>query len=452
MVPLVVRPPGSEAAATAAAGEAAARAAAGEAAAGPLSRMSFGWMTPLFELGNSRPLEAADLPAPTEADAAAACYEIFEGMWTRRGAQVAKLKAKGPKKRSPSLQFSLSWRFLGWRFVLSGVLLVVEMVADLSPAFLLNMLVSELEASPGGESGGATTAQLWMICAGLLVIPMLRTVIETLRNALLLRAGLQLRNALVAKIYRKVLRLSNSARQEASSGHIINVMANDSEIPAQYLTQWHMLWLPLPAGFVIGAMLIGAGGGGFGPGFQAMQSGFQYLWLMTPLVVIIMKLLGKYTRENLVRADARIALTNEVLSGIRVIKLNGWEKHFEAQLDVLRRAQLTILRKFVIVQQVVGGIIFSSIAPFLPIVIFSSANSRDTAVSAATAFTTLSLLGGLLKWSGPLFGTVFLRIRARVAMRRIQDLMLLDELPSQVSSIKGRLNRMSVAIRIYCAE
>lgn len=43
---------------------------------------------------------------------------------------------------------------------------------------------------------------------------MLRTVIETLRNALLLRAGLQLRNAFVAKIYRKVLRLSNSARQE----------------------------------------------------------------------------------------------------------------------------------------------------------------------------------------------------------------------------------------------
>ena len=140
--------------------------AAGEAAAGPLSRLSFGWMTPLFELGNSRPLQAADLPPPLPADDAAACYEIFEGMWQRRGAQVAKLTAKPPKKRSPNLQFSLSWRFLGWRFVLSGVLLVAEMLADLSPAVLLNMLVSELEDSEEGGQSDTTTAQLWLICAG----------------------------------------------------------------------------------------------------------------------------------------------------------------------------------------------------------------------------------------------------------------------------------------------
>ena len=102
----------------------AAASAVSEAAAGPLSRLTFSWMTPLFELGNIRPLETADLPEPSPADDATACTEKLERMWEKRAKRVAKLRAKPPKKRSPGLQFGLSWRFLGWRFVLAGVLLL----------------------------------------------------------------------------------------------------------------------------------------------------------------------------------------------------------------------------------------------------------------------------------------------------------------------------------------
>ena len=225
-----------------------------EAAAGPLSRLTFSWMTPLFELGNIRPLETADLPEPSPADDATACTEKLERMWEKRAKRVAKLRAKPPKKRSPGLQFGLSWRFLGWRFVLAGVLLLAELSIDLLPAILLNWLVSALELPPG--EGETTTAQLWLLCGALLVLPMARTVLDTFRSALLLRAGLQLRNAYCGKIYRKVLRLTNAARQEASSGHIINVMSTDSGVPAQYLGVWHYLWLPWVAMVILGPLLM----------------------------------------------------------------------------------------------------------------------------------------------------------------------------------------------------
>ena len=164
--------------------------------------------------------------AATQADDATACFDIFQDMWTRRNVHVEALRAKPAAKRAPGLLFGIAWRFLGWRFVASGALLCVEVVADLVPAVLLNLLVSELELPPG--EGTTTPGQLWLVCGGLLAIPMLRTVVATLRAALVLRAGLQLRNAIAVKLYRKVLRLSSKARREVSSGHIINVMTNDA--------------------------------------------------------------------------------------------------------------------------------------------------------------------------------------------------------------------------------
>ena len=162
-----------------------------------------------------------------------------------------------------------------------------------------------------------------------------------------------------------------------------------------------------------------------------------------------MRLTQKYTKENLARADARIALTNEVFSGIRVIKLNGWVEAFDAQIDALRQAQMKVLRKLVFMQQVVSGTLFHTIAPVLPIVIFSAAHSSRTPVNAATAFSTLSLLSAVLKWTGPFWMAIFARIRARVAMRRIQDILLLDELPAEAMQAP---DKPGVAIQISGAN
>ena len=166
-------------------------------------------------------------------------------------------------------------------------------------------------------------------------------------------------------------------------------------------------------------------------------------------VILVMRLTQKYTKDNLERADARIALTNEVFSGIRVIKLNGWVEAFDAQIDALRRAQMKVLRKLVFMQQVVSGTLFGTIAPVLPIVIFSAAHSRHTTVKAATAFSTLSLLNAVLKWMGPFWMAIFERIRARVAMRRIQDILLLPELPAEAMQAP---DKPGVAIQISGAN
>ena len=42
--------------------------------------------------------------------------------------------------------------------------------------------------------------------------------------------------------------------------------------------------------------------------------------------------------------DHRIRLMNEILNGIKVIKLYAWEDHFQGDIQNIRQRELTILR------------------------------------------------------------------------------------------------------------
>ena len=42
--------------------------------------------------------------------------------------------------------------------------------------------------------------------------------------------------------------------------------------------------------------------------------------------------------------DRRIRLMNEVLNGVKVIKLYAWENHFRKDVETIRQKELTILR------------------------------------------------------------------------------------------------------------
>jgi len=47
----------------------------------------------------------------------------------------------------------------------------------------------------------------------------------------------------------------------------------------------------------------------------------------------------------MVQKDRRIRLINEVLSGIKVIKLYAWENHFKEEIENIRKKELAILQR-----------------------------------------------------------------------------------------------------------
>jgi hypothetical protein len=52
--------------------------------------------------------------------------------------------------------------------------------------------------------------------------------------------------------------------------------------------------------------------------------------------------------------DARIKATNEALSGIRLIKYNGWEEPTLENIAALRATELAALRSYLFVQAGAG--------------------------------------------------------------------------------------------------
>ena len=47
----------------------------------------------------------------------------------------------------------------------------------------------------------------------------------------------------------------------------------------------------------------------------------------------------------MVQKDRRIRLMNEVLNGIKVIKLYAWEDHFQKDVENIRKKELAIFRR-----------------------------------------------------------------------------------------------------------
>ena len=64
--------------------------------------------------------------------------------------------------------------------------------------------------------------------------------------------------------------------------------------------------------------------------------------------------------------DRRIRLMNEVLNGIKVIKLYAWEDHFQTDVQKIRQRELTIL-KYTAYLNAVSSFTWTC-APFLVII------------------------------------------------------------------------------------
>jgi len=61
--------------------------------------------------------------------------------------------------------------------------------------------------------------------------------------------------------------------------------------------------------------------------------------VMTPITFVIGKIISSQTSKVLESKDRRTKLMNEILKGIRVIKLYSWESIFSKKIFELRRIE-----------------------------------------------------------------------------------------------------------------
>ena len=150
--------------------------------------------------------------------------------------------------------------------------------------------------------------------------------------------SLRMRNATMAAIYQKALRVSNSSRKESTIGEIVNLMSIDSQRFMDVTPYLNLLWsAPLQMALCLYFLW-----GYLGPSIFA---GLGVTILFMPMNFLLIKKLKSLQIMQMKTKDERVKFTNEVLGGIKVLKFYAWEPSFENKLLQLRNTEVKILRK-----------------------------------------------------------------------------------------------------------
>ena len=139
---------------------------------------------------------------------------------------------------------------------------------------------------------------------------------------------MQYRISAVAAIHEKALRLKSN--DSSSAGHVVNLASNDCE---RFLLATafgsYIIWAPL-----LSIVILVLGCVGIGWSFVA---GFGLLvFLFIPMQLFLSKKFSTLRSSISMITDKRVTLTSQAASGVRVMKMQGWENNFEDRIAAIR--------------------------------------------------------------------------------------------------------------------
>ncbi|XP_055606100.1 ATP-binding cassette sub-family C member 4-like [Uranotaenia lowii] len=296
--------------------------------AGLLSHLTFWWTIDMFRKGSSRTLELSDIYQPLDKDRSEKLGDELERNWNRQLRKASK-KSNG----RPSLIRAVSWTF--WRdwLLLSVITFFSEIVLRIAQPILLGRLLLYFRRQSDISYETALYYALGMVVAKGASI-----VMENQYSYITSVIGIRTKIAICSVVYRKSMRLSQTALGDTSPGKVVNLLSNDVnrfEIVAYLL---NYMWVgPLVTLIVLILIWVEVGFAGI--------IGIAAIFIVTPIQSVVGKLTSKYRLRTALRTDERIRLMDEVISGIHVIKMYAWERPFAALVSLARKAELKVVLK-----------------------------------------------------------------------------------------------------------
>ncbi|KAF9933094.1 hypothetical protein FBU30_006595 [Linnemannia zychae] len=238
--------------------------------------------------------------------------------------------------------------------------------------------------------------------------------------------GLEIRTALIAMIYRKSLKLSTSAKQDSTAGEISNHMSVDAERwPQATMFLPMIISVPFQIGIAIWMLYQKLG--------WSVFVGLGSIIAMLPIHLFMGKYFGVVKAEKLEAMDNRLRLVNEVLAGIKVVKLYNWEESFKERLKIARGKELKVLRKIGYIFAIMA-ILFSSTPLIVALVSFAcyatigGPEFTPGMITPQIIFVSTSLFALLSAPISMLSQVLNMAITVYVATNRIQKFLLAEEI------------------------
>ncbi|KAK2856772.1 hypothetical protein Q5P01_005507 [Channa striata] len=389
------------------------------ATASLLSKIFFWWLNPLFRTGYKRRLEEDDMYEVLQEDKSERLGEELQRYWDHEVQNATK------EMRTPRLTKVIIKCYWKPYAVLGFFTLVEEVIKVVQPVVLGKMIQYFENYDPDNKTALYETlgyaAALSFCTIGLALL-------HHLYFYHVQRAGMKIRVAMCHMIYKKALNLSSSAMGKTTTGQIVNLLSNDVNKFDDVTIFLHFLWVgPLQAAAVVGLLWAEIG--------PSCLAGMVVLMFLMPVQTMFGRLFSKFRSKTAVLTDSRIRTMNEVVSGMRIIKMYAWEKPFAALVTEVRRKEISKIMK----SSYLRGLNMASFFCASKIILFITFTLYvllGNTISASRVFVTVSLYSAVRLTVTLFFPSAIEKLfESRVSIRRIQDFLMLDEITKSSSAL-----------------
>ncbi|XP_059928734.1 canalicular multispecific organic anion transporter 1 isoform X3 [Gadus macrocephalus] len=432
-----------------------------EAGAAFLSRITFNWFNSMVVNGYKRPLVQEDLWELKEADSTSQIHRHFH---SHMESQLGAARLRYAKKKSdprPAKQNGVSQDVLmmeemegkkkdkkgkkgkeekvkedenypqGWliftifkcfkRTLIESAFfkLLQDLLAFVSPQ-LLKLMISFTKNEEAPDWHG------YMYSVLLVLVAVLQSLFLQQYFQRCFVLGMKVRTSIMAAVYKKALVVSNSSRKETTVGETVNLMSADAQRFNDIFSFIHLLWsCPLQILLAIVFLWLELG--------PSVLAGLAVMVLMVPINGFLATKARKLQIKNMEHKDKRLKIMNEILNGMKILKLFAWEPSFQTQVEGIRGQELQVMRKFAYLNSFSTFIFYCapslvSLATFGVFVAVSSENVLD----AEKAFTSIALFNILRFPLTMLPMLIAIMVQTAVSKKRLEKFLGGDDLDPDI--------------------
>ncbi|XP_050501656.1 ATP-binding cassette sub-family C member 4-like isoform X2 [Diabrotica virgifera virgifera] len=292
-----------------------------------LSKIFFCWIFPLFKTGFKKKLQPSDIYNTLNSDTCHATINTLQRHWENE-----LMLHKAGKKDKPSLKLAL-FKTYAFPYSLQGVMvfLQVVLIKTLQPLVLAELLKyfdKTQKYDMFGEYSGWILGTATVFLAFIFALSYHHSTLGSQR------IGMRARAACSALVYRKLLKLSQASLNKTPGGKLVNLLSNDLQrfdIASMYL---NFIWvMPFQAAICFYIMYRSVG--------IAALAGTAFM-LFEGIVMqgYLSRLQGTLRSKIAEKTDFRVKLMNELVAGIKVIKMYAWENYFAKVVETARTKEL----------------------------------------------------------------------------------------------------------------
>ncbi|XP_036838728.1 multidrug resistance-associated protein 4 isoform X4 [Oncorhynchus mykiss] len=382
------------------------------ATANLFSQVFFCWLNPLFRIGYKRRLEEDDMYKVLPEDGSERLGEELQRHWDHEVQKAAK------ELRPPKLTKVLIKCYWKPYAVLGIFTLIEEVIKVIQPVFLGKLIQYFENYDPDNMDA---LYEAFGYAAGVCLSTLILAITHHLYFFHVQRTGMKMRVAMCHMIYKKALCLSSAAMGKTTTGQIVNLLSNDVNKFDEVTIFLHFLWVgPLQAAAVLGLLWVEIG--------PSCLAGMAVLVILMPTQTMFGRLFSKFRSKTAALTDNRIRTMNEVVSGIRIIKMYAWEKPFSALVNDVRRKEISKIMS----SSYLRGLNMASFFAASKIIVFITFTVYvllGNTISASRVFVAVSLYSAVRLTVTLFFPSAIEKLsETRISVRRIKNFLLLDEI------------------------